>query len=87
MAETTEIINDREYFILEASDTPDFAKKEVMAYLRVENERMYALETTGERLVFDYFLFPEEEWKSNLYFGYQSICCHRQWVQDQRIYF
>ncbi|MBK7008731.1 MAG: T9SS type A sorting domain-containing protein [Saprospiraceae bacterium] len=66
MAETTEIINDREYFILEASDTPDFAKKEVMAYLRVENERMYALETTGERLVFDYFLFPEEEWKSNL---------------------
>lgn len=66
MAETTEIINDREYFILEASDSPDFAKKEVMAYLRVENERMYALETTGERLVFDYFLFPEEEWKTNL---------------------
>lgn len=66
MAETTEIINDREYFILEASDSPDFAKKEVMAYLRVENERMYALDTAGERLVFDYFLFPEEEWKTNL---------------------
>ncbi|MBK8698647.1 MAG: T9SS type A sorting domain-containing protein [Saprospiraceae bacterium] len=66
MAETTEIVNDREYFILEASETADFKEKAVMAYLRVENERMYALEAAGERLVFDYFIFPEEEWKSTL---------------------
>lgn len=66
MAETTHEENGKTYFVLEASETADFSAKEPLMYLRIDNEKMYALEEAGERLVFDYFLFPEEEWKSNL---------------------
>lgn len=66
ISETAHEENGKTYFVLEASETADFSAKEPFMYLRIENEKMYALEEAGERLVFDYFLFPEEEWKSNL---------------------
>jgi hypothetical protein len=65
-SDSTTLINNVEYYTLQSSIDSLFTSPKKMAFYRVANETIYALEGNKERPVFNYFIFPTEEWRDTI---------------------